>query len=164
MSSVIKIPAASGSSNVSLANEAITIGATTTAPTKGVPSEDKVYYYVKDGVLFAHYQYIQTDNTGSAAGSGQYLYSLPNSYQAHGDWVGANSNYATTLGTGLISNHSLAQGATSSVVRATLYSSTQLRLIYFNTATSTQPQSNTIFPMNTTNLYISFSIQVPIVV
>lgn len=58
---------------------AITIGAVTTAPTKGTtrPYDDVRYRRINGTTYELDYNYSQTGATGAAAGSGQYLFSLP---------------------------------------------------------------------------------------
>ena len=152
-----------GGGNVSLASEAITIGAITTAPTKGTTLTDAVYYYVQNGVLFAHYEFDQT--VAGTAGSGEYTFSLPNSYEINSSWVQADaSDYKqATIGMGMITNHVLRQGSTTSHCRATVFSSTQFKIMYSSSATGSTPVSSTVFGLNTT-IAFSINIQVPIAV
>lgn len=58
---------------------AITIGATTTAPTKGTTTIDKVRYHREGQFLVATYRYSQT--SAGTAGSGDYLLTIPGGYQ-----------------------------------------------------------------------------------
>lgn len=55
----------------------ITIGAVTTPPTKGTTSIDKVFWHREGQFLVATYRYRQT--VAGSAGSGVYLFTLPNS-------------------------------------------------------------------------------------
>ena len=145
--------------NVTIASEAITIGAITTAPTKGTITSDACYYYIINGVLFAHYIFEQS--VVGAAGSGDYLISLPNSYEAHAGWVPPDTDPRVTIGTGFIGNQNDALNSASNNARCSLYSSTQFK-VHRQVSNQTQTLSGTIFGLNTF-LNLSLNIQVPIV-
>jgi hypothetical protein len=151
-----------GSSTVTPASEAITVGATITAPTKGATSVDLVYYYVNDGILTAHYQYHQTG--AGSSGSGVYTFDLPNSYQVHADWLDGESQYRDTIGVGMASNSSTAQSSTTAVARASLVSRTAFSITVWTSASGLNSMSNAFLHMGAANLTITITVQVPIVI
>ena len=87
----------------------IIINATTTSPTKGTTSMDKIFYRDNnDGTVTCRYQFRQT-NTGTS-GTGSYLFRLPSGYTfdtaIHVSVTDTNqANMASYgLGSGLVSN------------------------------------------------------------
>ena len=120
---------------------AITFGATTTAPTKGTITKDNISYRqlgAKEWEIVM--TYYQTANTGAANGSGDYLFTLPNSlsfdmtlpsqtqYQANigtSSWY--NATYVIPSGCGMISN-----GGTGGKIFPVVYNSTQFRVLAIN--------------------------------
>lgn len=123
---------------------AITIGGTTTAPTKGVMSKDNISYRqvgAKEWEVVV--TYFQTATTGAASGSGDYLFTLPNSlsfdttlasqpqYQgnvAATTW--ALNGYALPSSSGTISDLSTTGGRTYAII----YNATQFRVLTLNDA------------------------------
>ena len=75
---------------------AITIDATTTAPTKGTTSNDKMYYRIDGNDLVVRVEYKQTG--AGVAGSGDYLVKIPNDYKIDTTKV---KPYTTVEGVGL---------------------------------------------------------------
>ena len=151
----------SGGGDVSITSEPLTIVGATTDPTKGTTTVDKVYYYVKNGILVAHYQYIQT--AAGSSGSGIYRLKLPNGYQVHPDWAQPNANYVTCIGDGIISNHSFSQGSATDYCRASLMSPTEITLNRV-ISSSVQIHSSSLFGFGGTYLTIDVRIEVPILV
>lgn len=111
----------------------ITIGGTTTAPSKGTTTLDRVWWRRVGENLQARYEYSQS-TVGASAGSGDYLIALPASLQAdltrttpYSTPVGASAPYSPTnhIGTATIrassTNH--IAGAT-----CTLYDATRFRI------------------------------------
>ena len=120
---------------------AVTIGGTTTAPTKGTRTQDNISYRQLGAKQWEVVMtYFQTANTGAANGSGDYLFTLPNSlsfdmtipsqtqYQSNigtSSWY--NATYVIPSGNGMISN-----GATGGKVFPVVYNSTQFRILAIN--------------------------------
>ncbi len=120
---------------------AISISGTTTAPTKGTTTKDNISYRQLGTKQWEVVMtYFQTANTGAANGSGDYLFTLPNSlsfdmtipsqtqYQANvgtSSWY--NATYVIPSGGGMISN-----GATGGKVFPVVYNSTQFRILAIN--------------------------------
>lgn len=75
----------------------LTIGATTTGPTKGTVGIDTAYWKRIGQDMLVNYTYTQT--AGSAAGSGDYLFQIPNSSNVAID-TGIISAYSTVEGSG----------------------------------------------------------------
>lgn len=96
----------------------ITIGAVTTPPTKATTVQnDFVRYRIKNqaigatpALITADYVYSATSNVGTAGGTGNYLFTLPNSYQfnstEHSFYTGT-----TDLSDGSMSIYALGRGA-----------------------------------------------------
>ena len=108
---------------------AITIGATTTAPTKGTTSVDKAWYRRVGDSLEVRLEYAQSGGS-PAAGSGDYLLTIPNSLSIDTDKV---QTYTTVLGAGNAQpDHSIGTchvTITNNAAEGTVsvYSSTQIR-------------------------------------
>lgn len=112
---------------------AITVGATTTSPTKGVISVDK-FRARRDGEnLFFTLDYTQTGSSGSASGSGDYLFQIPTATNCTADTtnravvttVGPSvANGASAIGSGYV----VVPGTSTSPATAILYSTTQFRI------------------------------------
>lgn len=113
----------------------ITIGAVTTGPTKGTVTRDKVFWRYDGQDALIHYQYYHA--AGGAAGSGDYLISIPaavglvdtNIIAAHTGSINTQQNIAVA---------SKIFGEASSGVAGTnqgygqcyLYSTTQFRILW----------------------------------
>lgn len=135
----------------------ITIGATTTAPTKGTIVYDRIFASRKGQRLNAKYQY--QHSSAGVSGSGDYLYTLPSGLSfdtniiiPYSGTVLASSNL-TALAT--VGRASITQGgAEQTDCRAIAYNSTQFRLVcgsYF----STQAGAVTGYVINATNFNMS---------
>jgi hypothetical protein len=138
---------------------AITIGGTTTAPTKGTRTKDDISYRqvgTKEWEIVM--TYYQTANTGAANGSGDYLFTLPNGlsfdttlasqvlYQSNigvSSWF--NSTYVIPSGSGMISN-----GSTGGRLCPVIYNSTQFRILTINDTAWVKWWGNGHFQMDTT--------------
>ena len=126
----------------------ITIGATTTGPTKGSSIViDKVGYQINNNKLDASYQYIQSNNTAAAAGTGTYLYSLPSGIEFDPTFINPDSSFAdaSVVGHGYVANNGTTVG-TSLVARA--YSTTQFFLDGDNGTTAMFKVGDGYFAMN----------------
>lgn len=76
----------------------ITIGATTTAPTKPTTVDVEEILWRRDGSdLKAVYKYYAASTSGATNGSGQYLYTLPNGLSFDTDHVEFDTHSATTV-------------------------------------------------------------------
>lgn len=110
---------------------AITIGAVTTAPTKGTTTTDRVIYRRIGQMAEVEYQFVQT--TAGTAGSGEYLISLPAGLVVNTTLkpvftatIGFGSDIASKpslLGFGHISNSTDSRG----ILTCYLHSSTQFK-------------------------------------
>jgi hypothetical protein len=143
---------------------AITIGAVTTAPTKGTTSTDKVYWHREGQFLVATYRYAQTA-TGSA-GSGDYLFTIPDSLQVdtsqiipYTGAVGTNISHRSVIGTGARWD----SGNTHGVMHPILYSATQFRIRTDILYSSVSFMSSTNTPLSLAGVTFTVSIKVPIV-
>lgn len=135
-----------------------TLTATTSNPTKATtPDIDIATWYRNGKYMHIQYNYRQSNNTGAAAGSGTYLWSLPGGYAIDtayletaanfgSNTVGASSGYATAVGAGY----------------AYAYNSTNIGLILTNETSSGAVTSSFYAITNATARY-SFDVVIPIV-
>jgi hypothetical protein len=116
----------------------MTIGATTTAPTKGTIVTDKIVHSRFENRLKASFQFNQS--AGGTAGSGDYLFTLPNSLSfdsnqitpyAGAGWSGNNGIVSAYVGSADVTYGGIYMG----IGKAFAYSSTQFR-IYIETTTT----------------------------
>lgn len=147
----------------------ITIGATTTPPTKGTTSTDVIrarqvgdHWHIKG-------EYRHTSAGG--AGSGDYLFTLPNNLQFDPNKVsyfttliGASSAYLTQIGIG---SATISNGANTGVGTIIPYDATRFRLALINIAPTnanggTGALGSGFFGLNFTNLSFSFDFYAPI--
>ena len=111
----------------------ITIGAVTTAPTKGTtrPYDNVRYRKINSTTYELEYNYAQVGTTGAAAGSGQYLFSLP----ADITWgAGVTQTTSATLATYVAavipcSAHVVNGGGQLRTLTVVPYNTTQFRLL-----------------------------------
>lgn len=75
-------------------SSAITITGTTTNPTKGTTSTDRVFWRREGQYMYAYYEYTQTG--AGSAGSGDYLFLIPGGYSVDTNYVTLNSSTAST--------------------------------------------------------------------
>ncbi len=128
----------------------IVIGAETTPPTKGVVVRDRVVFSRRSNKLLLEYQYSQGATTGSNAGSGNYLVSIPSE---SGCVIDTTAHPVTTTSYGANAAYSLnsvvgyttyANPASSSAMGpVSVYSTTQLRFHWNTSSTASQTGPNT---------------------
>jgi hypothetical protein len=160
LSTTIEVPVVTEEVNAG----AITITATTTNPTKGTTSTDNVFWHREGQFLVATYRYAQT-STGSA-GSGDYLFTIPNSLQVdtsqiipYTGAVNTNISQRSIIGTGTRWD----SGPTHAIMHPTLYSATQFRIRTDILYSSVSFMSSTNTPLNLAGVTFTVSIKVPIV-
>lgn len=115
----------------------VTIGATTTAPTKGTASLDRVIATRDGNRLLANFQYAQA--SGGSAGSGDYLFSLPvvNGTQLQFDstavtfYTGANFSSTVTIAGSLVGKGQHGSATENSTCKAYAYNATQFRVMCY---------------------------------
>ena len=147
--------------------ETLTIGAVTTAPTKGTTTKDSVTWHREGQFAVITYKYAQSAGSGNA-GSGDYLFSLPSSLIANttltGTYTGANIYSQSHLGVAT-SNGSITSTTgpvAGSIGPAVMYNSTQFRIIanaWFSNGNNAI--SSGLYPL-TQAIGFSFTIKVPI--
>jgi hypothetical protein len=162
-----------GSIIAELDQQTLTVGAVTTAPTKGTITVDTVKATRVGSLAKINVNYIQT-SAGGAAGSGVYLFSLPNGLSADSAKlnfsgaaaVDANNN-AGYIGSGYVSQ----SGGNAASVHAYMYSATQYFLRFDagymdTTGTSVSAVSGDPFSSSTINfaqnIAIALNLTVPI--
>jgi hypothetical protein len=161
-------------SNVGLVSDytnlgTMTIGATTTSPTKGTTAVDRIYASRSGQNMLADYQYRQT--TAGSAGSGEYLFSLPTGHSFDtsiitpyaGTSFASNDQSASYVGSG-----QLTLGAQQGICKLIAYSATQFRVLIIKS--DSQGAASSAFIMGSTNFTLAestitsfnFKLQAPI--
>ena len=133
---------------------AMTIGGTTTAPTLGTIVTNKIYWrQIGPKEYEVVYKYVQS--AGGAAGTGDYLFTLPNSLtfdtslafqSAYNGVPGATSGWVQLLIPGPTQGHVADTGGNTSIIlQPVVYSSTQFRMVatYQTTGASSGAAINT---------------------
>lgn len=150
------------------------VGATTTAPTKGTVTVDTVHSTQVGSWMEAVVNYIQT-TAGAAAGSGTYLFTLPNGLSVDTSKLHTNTAAATDqnddagyIGTGYIQR----AGALAGVAQAFMYDSTRFYLKFSagtsdTTGTTLSTDAGNAFSSTTAtnfshNLEIVLHLRIPI--
>lgn len=150
---------------------AITITATTTNPTKGTTSIDRVMYSRDGQNIKARYQYVQSNATGAAAGSGDYLFALPAG-------LSFDTNVITPYSGTLFSSSSasirayvgsgvMGSGNYQVMVHLYAYDSTRFRAITFQAvsnggAVNSFIVSSAAFPLTDATVSYGFDVNAPI--
>lgn len=145
----------------------MTISATNTAPTKATTTiHDKAQWCRIGDSMAITYTYNHTDNTGATAGSGIYLYKLPDGYLIDGskisfDGAGTSNRTIGGVGAAMIGLQASSLGYAGTVVA---YDSTSLAITYhepvFNDSVF---QSHAISQLTYSSISITFRAVVPIV-
>lgn len=146
---------------------AITIGGTTTAPTKGVTSKDNISYRqvgAKEWEVVL--SYTQTSTTGSAAGSGDYLFTLPNSL-SFDTTLASQPQYQASINTStwVLIGYTIPSSAgaiagdvnTGGRAYAIIYSATQFRILTVNDANWIKCMGSTHWQINGWNLILQLT-------
>jgi hypothetical protein len=134
---------------------ALTIGATTTAPTKATTIIfDKAYWRRNGDTMEIVYTYKHTSNTGAANGSGTYLFPIPAGYTIDTSKIAFDTGYATgTVGSALI--YDTASNVTSAMK---IYNSTNMLM----SSNSTILVGSSNFQITNSTIVYSFTAKVPI--
>lgn len=143
----------------------ISIGATTTAPTKGTTTSDRVTYYRVGRFAYITYDYVQT--TAGTAGSGDYLYSLPAGLTidtTHNPIYTGAFNAAAAMNSRLdaFGRQYSAVPQSLNIVYAAPFNSTQFRVAVQNEFTTTSFIGSGLSNLTTASLGVSFTVIVPI--
>lgn len=142
-----------------------TITGSTTNPTKGTTSFDRFEYARMGDKMLIHVQYVQT--AAGSAGSGTYLFQLPNSLQIDTSKLNVSTAATSNVGQGKLSNNSGSQGASTVPIHVFPYNATSLALEYTdasgaNLLTDTGNVGSAAYSLASTNLTITFDAIVPI--
>lgn len=142
------------------ASYSMTIGGSTTAPTKASsPSVDSAMWRRVGDSMEITYVYRHTNNSGAAAGSGTYLFSLPSGYSIDSNKV------SVTTSNSINSLLGSAKGISSSEFLGYVwaYSSTQLAICITSTSSAFgQSVGSGPSPMDGSSVAYSFTASVPI--
>lgn len=146
----------------------ITIGATTTAPTKGTTVTDRIIHSRFENRLIADYQFEMS--SAGVNGSGDYLFTLPNSLQFDSSIVNFNTSSAQStnakcvVGFGEIGRTTGTENGKAILVA---YDSTRFRVIVDNIAPAASSAAATFFGsawfgLASTNIGWTFHLDAPI--
>jgi len=140
----------------------ITIGATTTAPTKGTVVTDRIMASRKGQNLIAEYQYQQSAAGG--AGSGFYLFSLPSGLSFDPNIVTYNTGSDVAPTTSFVGYGTVKDNATGvNVCSAQAYNATQFRIWCSNSnGTGSNFISGAYFQLSNVSYSINIRLQAPI--
>ena len=135
---------------------AITIGAVTTAPTKGTtrPYDDVRYRRINGTTYEVEYNYSQTGTTGAAIGSGSYLVSLPADITWGAGVVQTTSATLATYVTAVIPTKGqvVTGGGQLRLLTVVPYNSTQFRMLLADLNGDFQPVSSTYYALTTSGI------------
>jgi hypothetical protein len=142
----------------------MTIGASTTAPTKGVTSVDKAQWRRVGSDMEIRYDFKQT--SAGSAGSGVYLFSIPSGYTIDNTKVPSGSADQAVVGVVKLSATTDAVGVTTALGQV-LVSKTYLNRLALNYTQSTVENttwvSSAAYQLSGATIGYSFSVKVPIV-
>lgn len=152
---------------------AMTIGATTTAPTKGTTTTDDLSWYRDGRNIVATYKMVQTGAGSPAAGSGDYLWSIPSGLTINTTispaftTVGTQLNKVTgAMNSKLETDGSLVSGTAYAFnsITAYTYSTTQFRiaLFWFAAAVSEGMHGSAAFAFGATGEAFNYTVRIPI--
>lgn len=148
----------------------MTIGAVTTPPTKGTPTIDEARFRRVGDSMEISYQYRQS--AGGAAGSGVYLFPIPDGKTIDIAKLTTNCSSTTNahrnIGSGFAWDSSTALTATSTPIIVQPFSTTNLALVRADISggalQSTRSYiSSTVQPLSSATVGYSFTVTVPIV-
>ncbi len=139
----------------------MTIGATTSAPTKGTTTTDQALWRRNGSAIDVRYT---LDQSGAgSAGTGDYLFPVPTGLTIDTSLIPASTsdNHLGCYGTARIANSG--GGTTRKIGNPKVYDSSNLMLIVNTTATDADPVSATSAPLSNADQHISFTaIGIPI--
>ncbi len=146
---------------------AITITGTTTNPTKGTTTRDKVFYKREGQNLLLRYEYSQT--VAGTAGSGDYLFAIPAASGCTIDTTRIGTS--TTVGSTSGDTNNVTVGAASAGISGaagpgivSVFSTTALRFMIRDSASATyRALSSASFALSNANLNYSAQASVPCV-
>lgn len=146
----------------------ITIGATTTGPTKGAVAIDRIMYQRNGQNLKALYQF--TQSASGSSGSGEYLYTLPNGLSFDTNIVTPYSGTIGAAGTNAIQKaivgwgHSANNVSDRGVCTLVAYDSTRFKAVCntYNTGISYNTLGSTFYPMSDAGHSVYFNVDAPI--
>lgn len=143
----------------------VTIGATTTAPTKGATAVDKVWWRRVGSNMEVRMEYRQTGAGGN--GSGDYLFQIPGGYQIDLTKLTA---YNTVEGSGTFDNNNIVGYCLMSLVSSnpnnmgvSVYDSQNVRFFGMNASTGYGVAGSTYGNLGLANVGYQCSFSVPIV-
>lgn len=155
----------SGNSGPTTVTESLTIGATTSAPTKATTTDQDFITIIDDGSGWCNVElsYYASNTSGAAAGIGTYLYSLPGSYEFNTTTHPLNTQTTSMAGAGEINKAIGAVGIVSQDNHTSFtnfvipHSATQFKIMA-NSPTSLNYAGSSYYTItvNNTQLRLSF--------
>lgn len=136
----------------------MTIGATTTAPTKGTTSVDKAYWRRVGDHVEIRYEYKQT--AAGASGTGTYLFPLPAGLVMDTAKINTVSGGLADTASTVAGAAQIFDGTTVNIAQVSAYNTTNLNMS-FGTSGNTVSASN--YPLGNTSARYGFEARVPIV-
>lgn len=144
----------------------MTIGGSSSAPTKGTTSTDSAYWRRVGDSIQVRYDYVQTGS--GSDGSGRYLFPIPSGLTANTTVNPSDStNDRGYCGNGFVSNNANGQSANTQAVRCMLYNSTNISLVPQTLSTNSLQDSaanvsSSNFKLSGSNTTYSFMYTLPI--
>jgi hypothetical protein len=138
----------------------MTIGGSTSAPTKGTNSLDLFSWRREGDSIHMRYSYLQTG--AGSAGSGTYLFPLPNGYTVNTSYnttAAANGNAADINNFGPGNAY---DGTNEYILTAYAYNSTNIALSLMTSITLTNTLGSAHVPLSNASARIAFDIVVPV--
>lgn len=141
----------------------LTIGATTTAPTKGTTTTDSIQWYRHGRYARILVKYVQT--AAGASGNGVYLISVPTGLVIDTSVTSTNTDVGDILGQGvgvlLSAIQGNANGASPSFMSSIVYNTTQVRFAgTIGGLTSAWDQNSLFLAHNTVNVWGWFDVPI----
>lgn len=141
----------------------MTIGATTTAPTKGATSVDKAQWRRVGSDMEIRYDFKQT--SAGSAGSGIYLFPIPSAYTIDNSRIPSGSADQAIAGVAKLASSTDSAGAATAPA-SVLVSKNYPNRLYLNyiqsSVENTTPVGSAAYPLSGATLGISFTARVPI--
>jgi hypothetical protein len=139
----------------------VTIGAVTTPPTKGsVQTVDRMIWSRDGAFMEFSYFFRQSNATGSAAGSGVYLWTVPG-----GQSIDTTLFYGSTVTTdnvGICGVGSVRDDTRSYIADVVVYDATRVYIRATSTTADSSAVASSAAPVTQTNASYSFTCRVPI--
>lgn len=143
----------------------MTIGATTSAPTKGTTTRDAAFWRRKADVVQVKYDYVQNSTSGAASGTGNYTFALPTGLAADTNKITADTSGTVPI-VGVFQGTQGTMGTAENlngIVQLRTTTLMQLWGIPANTTNASSPVASTFLSLGANaSLTYSFFAEIPI--